>query len=951
MVGGGGCGRNVDKDSTIQSSLNLGSRISEIKYPYIDNYYITDNYLYIYYKNELNEYIYKYNINNYYREEWDKYIQQIKSFKLSKNDNMLVYTNYSDESKIYIEKYDINNNFSIDINEIIVDFVITSDNKYIYLFTNITNNCNIYKIDIEKKTKNIVTKIGTIHYSHNSIRNINLSSDDNILYICSDSDTDSKVTKYNLKTNTYSLFLDKDNNIKYFKEFENNQIEYIYVLTTTEDIFYVKYRRDVNEQSISLSDIKFFNIDKDNSTIYYLRDIDYNTLLYKMSLHYYNVPSSGSAGSVLFEKDITIYNGIHDIYIGSGGNNSNLLYTNSTNTEGFGAIVYGGENGKLRNGYPIAGAYKGYDIENDYLIKENKYDIKKYSNDPLYNRGGISCLIQNNSNIFDGQHGFKPDFIDNLSLLTDIPQYYGGGSGTFDNISIIDDAFTNNGNGGGTNSINLNNKDNKTNYICDNHSGAGASGGFDRGGNNDISKGGSGIVILKYNIENNDLQVLENKLDNRLKLMEENFLFTRLNTYGNNNITIQFKKLSSETLFETIYIDQSYSHIIIKNKATDYNTVNNNFKYEIILRAYLSENFNDEIPDRYLNSYRYITTNNIINLQHVVNDNTKYIYIDKIDIKIYDNIYNYNNNAYFWNTTINSQDTTSMITDDYIFDNINLKYLVKDDFIDNINGNYKLYDNITVKISYVNFPEEERDSNYDNDINDVNSYYISSSTISSSTIDSSSSTIDSKLAYNLFNKNNNKLIEWPKNYLDQGTVKLTGYPYILFNGSERVGDWILIRFDRKIIFKEIEIYIDDYISRIEIINIYATNNNIINDITDEKNINDINVTDQLFLEQTLTLDETNNVYRQKSSTMDSFNTFVIIFSQLESDQQSLKLKNIKIKADYKNWEENIITEETTISNENENLVSIINNQQSIINTLTSNLNLLTERVNLLRPII
>ena len=115
------------------------------------------------------------------------------------------------------------------------------------------------------------------------------------------------------------------------------------------------------------------------------------------------------------------------------------------------------------------------------------------------------------------------------------------------------------GNGGGTNSINLNSKDVKNNYICAKHSGAGASGGFNRNdGNNDISEGGSGIVIIKYNIEKNDLQVLENKLDNRLKLIEENLLFSRLNTYGNNNITIQFKKKSSEQLFDIIYIDQSY---------------------------------------------------------------------------------------------------------------------------------------------------------------------------------------------------------------------------------------------------------------------------------------------------------------------------------------------------------------------------------------------------------
>lgn len=946
MVGGGGCGLNVDKDSTIQSSLDLSTRITSIpNYSHnIDNYYITDNYLYRYCDNHS---IYKYNINDYDNVVWNKNIQDIKSFKLSKNDNMLVYTKKTDVTNIYIENYDTDNSFLIEIDEIIVDFVITSDNKYIYLFT---QSNNIYKIDIEKKKKNIVTNIDTIHIYHNFIRTINLSSDDNILYICSDSDgvsgtsIDSKVTKYNLKTNTYSLFLDNQNyKIIYFKELENSQIEYIYVLYTTDTTdttdttvpnnFYVKYRHDDNENSISLDDIENFNLDKDNSTIYYLQNtVSMNKSLYKIALHYYNLPSSGAAGGVLFEKDITIYNGIHNIYVGSGGNNSYSQSLISTNTEGFGVTVYGGENGKMRNGYPIAGAYKGYDIENDYLIKENKYDIKKYSNDPLYNRGGISCLNQNNSNVFNGQHGFKPDFIDNLSLLAGIPQYYGGGSGTFDNSSIIDNTFTNNGNGGGTNSINLENKANKTDYICDNHSGAGASGGFDRGLTNDISIGGSGIVILKYNIENNDIQVLENKLDNRLKLMEENFLFSRLNTYGNNNITIQFKKLSSETLFETIYIDQSYSHIIIKNEATDYNTVNQNFKYEIILRAHLSDKFNDEIPDRYLNTYRYITTNNIINLHDVIGDNTKYVYIDKIDIKIYDNIYNYNNNAYFWNTTINSQDISPTITDDYIFDNINLRYLTKNDFIDNIDGNYKLYDNITVKISYVNFPEEERDSNYDNDINDINSYYISSSTISSSTI-------DRKLAYNLFNKNNTEIIEWPENYLINGNVKTTlGYPFILFNNSKEVGDWILIRFDRKIKFKEIEIYTDDQIGNIETINIYATNNDIVNDITIGY---DINVNRKLNLGPK---EEINNILRLKSNTTDSFNTFVILFSQLEKNQQSLKLKNIKIKADYKNWEENIITEETTISNENENLVSIIN-------TLTSNLNLLTERVNLLHPII
>ena len=261
-----------------------------------------------------------------------------------------------------------------------------------------------------------------------------------------------------------------------------------------------------------------------------------------------------------------------------------------------------------------------------------------------------------------------------------------------------------------------------------------------------------------------------------------------------------------------------------------------------------------------------------------------------------------------------------MITDDYIFDNINLIYLTKNDFIiKDINNNYQLCNDATVKISYVNLPEEERDT-YNNDINNVNSYYISSSP-----------TIGDKLAYNLFNKNNNELIEWPENYLNEGSVKTTEYPYILFNDNQIVGDWILIRFDRKITFKEIEIYTDDDISKIEIINIYATNNDIISDIT-EGNI--INVIHQLNLGAN---QKKKNIHRLISSTTDSFNTFVILFSRLEEDQKSLKLKNIKIKANYKNWEENIITEETTtISNENENLVSIIN-------TLTSNLNILTQR--------
>ena len=169
---------------------------------------------------------------------------------------------------------------------------------------------------------------------------------------------------------------------------------------------------------------------------------------------------------------------------------------------------------------------------------------------------------------------------------------------------------------------------------------------------NDVSKGGSGLIILKYNIYNNPINNLQNEFNNRLKLLEENLLFSRTNTYNNENLSLEYFKIYNEgkqIFYDNIYIDQSYSGVkVVSKKQKIFNTVEEKYKYEVKLNVYILDNYNDLIPNIVSKQYIFETQNDIINFKDfIVIGEDKYIYIANIEIKTYDGVYNFDNNAYY----------------------------------------------------------------------------------------------------------------------------------------------------------------------------------------------------------------------------------------------------------------------------------------------------------------
>lgn len=165
---------------------------------------------------------------------------------------------------------------------------------------------------------------------------------------------------------------------------------------------------------------------------------------------------------------------------------------------------------------------------------------------------------------------------------------------------------------------------------------------------NDSSIGGSGIVIIKYDINREPINSIEDKLDKRLRLLEESLSFSRINTY--NNIELKYYKTNINILYSNIYVDQSYSGIIVNLNTSQYNTVNTNYKYVWNIRFKKHQLYHGIIPDTISQTFNYITYTNLIDFNtipyiHTISDNI-YYYIDNIDLKIYDNAYSANNNAY-----------------------------------------------------------------------------------------------------------------------------------------------------------------------------------------------------------------------------------------------------------------------------------------------------------------
>lgn len=188
---------------------------------------------------------------------------------------------------------------------------------------------------------------------------------------------------------------------------------------------------------------------------------------------------------------------------------------------------------------------------------------------------------------------------------------------------------------------------------------------------NDSSVGGSGIVILKYDINREAINSIEDKLDKRLRLLEESLSFSRINSY--NNIVFKYYKTDVNKLYSNIYLDQSYNGIVVDFNILQHNTVNTNYKYVWHIKFKTNQLEHDIIPDTISQTFNYTTETNIINFRNIpfyptISENL-YFYIDNINLQIYDNVYSPSNNAYISSFNYNVNMTTPIINVNYPLNN------------------------------------------------------------------------------------------------------------------------------------------------------------------------------------------------------------------------------------------------------------------------------------------
>lgn len=511
LLGGGGKGLNtsIENEVLLNTRINTSEELNNYDFDTNDISVLTtsDNYLY-------------YNTDKYicYRSLYDNTqhntlidvslelndpIINIKDIKVSRDNELLavivnnyiiIYylNNFIITNKIIIGS--INNGNTIG-NNIDTRFynplsLCISNNKKFILITDTNNNC-IKKYNIIENTTEIisgpeVSSSGDIN-SHryesrwNSPKSIIITNDDNIAYISDNLNNKIKL----LDLNTYIVTTEIES-ISYPTNLDisiNNTELYILTSTTNTltDTSMIKYNitHKILDNIIIDNDMNVIDISytKDDSSIIYITNKFFIGI--PLSIHIYklynknieknilSLPSCGGAGSVLYRENTIIPKGIYDIYVGNSG----------FDTEGFGSIVYcGGDGYKNYNDLNISGNYNGYYIENNYILKNNKYD--NITKSAEFTQGGIGYSDINSNIFYNGTDGFKASFIENDYLTLNVPLYYGGGSGQY-NINTSN--IGNKGLGGGLNSIDIFDNENyyrKNILHSENNSGAGSTGGF-----------------------------------------------------------------------------------------------------------------------------------------------------------------------------------------------------------------------------------------------------------------------------------------------------------------------------------------------------------------------------------------------------------------------------------------------------------------------------------------
>ena len=379
--------------------------------------------------------------------------------------------------------------------------------------------------------------------------------------------------------------------------------------------------------------------------------------------------------------------------------------------------------------------------------------------------------------------------------------------------------------------------------------------------NFDETKSGSGIIILKYNIKKDVVNTIEDKFDKRLKLLEEALLFSRINTYSDNKESIMFFKNDDITkYYNNMFIDQSYTGIFVDlTDKNEYNTVEENFIFKWSIKYNLEDNYRDYVPNTNSKNINFITNTHLIKFNDYLQiPENKYLYIDNINLEINDTIYNYNNNAYVSKIEYKNINITPIKTD--IFPINNFKY--KSD--DLLTQTEITIDNNLIKWSSHNNAQSDKfyplnvfnhnikygewgNDNYDSE----NGYYIPSIGI-----------------YNI-------------DTLDPVTLENTG----IF--ESKVGEWILINFDKEITLTSIDLILED---NIELIEWYLGGRN------DTTSFNFHNIIDYT------TKGEVSNSGNISINNANTYTSFILIFTKINEGNTQLKIKNIKLYGNYKDWD-------------------------------------------------
>lgn len=362
-------------------------------------------------------------------------------------------------------------------------------------------------------------------------------------------------------------------------------------------------------------------------------DIFDNTNYYKKNiLHSENNSGAGSVGG--FTNNLAVYPIFENNIIDTSGRK--VYFTNNQSD------LIEEINVKLDFTFKI-NIYISSGIDNwtsqttEYTLSQGNYKIKLYNNSELINQK--IEFVSNNDNIIIDTSTLT--FLQNIESWVsgtppqELPHPNSTNMSIYFEYEIVKDSDNP--------SINLSEYQIIDNYIT----------------LNDSLKGGSGIVVLKYNITKEPVNYLEDKFDKRLRLLEENLLFSRINTY--NNIELQYYKNNIDTLFSKAFIDQSYLGIKVIHDTNNYNTVSNNYKYVWNITYKISQyitTYDNTIETKNL---KYISNNNIFNFRdnsfNQINENN-YVYIDKINLEIYDDIYDPNNNAYISKISLDITETT-----------------------------------------------------------------------------------------------------------------------------------------------------------------------------------------------------------------------------------------------------------------------------------------------------